>query len=56
MRAIVMSFCMILAAASSCPLLAVPAYAADEQIIQQVSANGTRNLRPFTVKDGWEIR
>ncbi len=30
--------------------------AADEQIIQQVSANGTRNLRPFTVKNGWEIR
>lgn len=27
-----------------------------EQVIQQVSANGTRNLRPVTVRDNWEIR
>ena len=26
------------------------------QVIQQVSANGQRNLRPFTVKDKWEIQ
>ena len=30
--------------------------AADEQVIQKESANGTRNLRPFTVKDHWEVR
>lgn len=30
--------------------------AAAEEILQQASANGTRNLRPFTVKDGWELR
>jgi hypothetical protein len=30
---------------------------ADEgQVIQQVSANGLRNLRPFTVKDKWGIK
>ena len=27
-----------------------------DEIIQQVSANGTRNLRPFTVVDNWEIQ
>lgn len=27
-----------------------------EEIIQQTSANGTRNLRPFTVSDSWEIQ
>jgi hypothetical protein len=30
--------------------------AADEQVIQQLSANGSRNTRPFTVKDAWELR
>jgi hypothetical protein len=30
--------------------------AGDGQVIQQVSANGQRNLRPFTVKDRWEIQ
>lgn len=30
--------------------------AADEQVLQQVSANGQRNLRPFTAKDKWEIQ
>lgn len=25
-------------------------------VIQQVTANGTRNLRPFTVNDNWEIQ
>jgi hypothetical protein len=25
------------------------------QVVQQVSANGQRNLRPFTVQDKWEI-
>ena len=29
--------------------------AEDGQVVQQVSANGQRNLRPFTVKDKWEI-
>lgn len=27
-----------------------------EQIIAKESASGSRNLRPFTVQDGWEIR
>jgi hypothetical protein len=30
--------------------------AGDGQVIQQVSANGQRNLRPFTVKDKWELQ
>ncbi len=34
----------------------VPVVAAEGQVIQQVSANGMRNLRPFTVKDRWEIQ
>lgn len=25
-------------------------------VLQEVSANGQRNLRPFTVKDKWEIQ
>jgi hypothetical protein len=29
--------------------------AGDAQVVQQVSANGQRNLRPFTVKDKWEF-
>jgi hypothetical protein len=37
-------------------LLSGNALGADEQIVQQVSGNGSRNLRPFTVKDHWEIR
>jgi hypothetical protein len=36
--------------------LASMAFAAAEEVIQQVSANGSRNLPPFTVKDGWEVR
>jgi len=28
----------------------------NEQVIQQVSANGQRNLRPFAVKNKWEIQ
>jgi len=27
-----------------------------EDILQRESATGSRNLRPFTVKDGWELR
>lgn len=37
---------------SSMPLAA----ASEETIVQQVSANGTRSLRPFTVQDQWELR
>jgi len=37
-------------------LLGSPGWSADEQIVQEVSGNGARNLRPFTVKDNWEIR
>ena len=37
-------------------LFALPAFASDEQIVQEISASGVRNLRPFTVKDQWEIR
>lgn len=33
-----------------------PAWAAEEQIVQQLSANGSRTIRPFTVNDGWEVR
>ena len=32
------------------------AAAGDGQVIQKVSANGQRNLHPFTVKDKWEIQ
>ncbi|MCS6302323.1 MAG: hypothetical protein H8K07_01455 [Nitrospira sp.] len=31
-------------------------FAADEQVVQQFSANGSRTTRPFTVQDGWEVR
>lgn len=34
----------------------LPARASDEQVIQKLSANGQRNLRPFVVKDKWEIQ
>src|SRR5262245_58608940 len=27
-----------------------------EHVLQEVSANGQRNLRPFTAKDKWEIQ
>ncbi|BFU90112.1 MAG: hypothetical protein NTAFB01_12990 [Nitrospira sp.] len=36
--------------------LAATAFAAVEQVVQQFSANGSRTTRPFTVKDGWEVR
>lgn len=29
---------------------------AEGQVLQEISANGVRNLRPFTVKDKWEIQ
>lgn len=32
------------------------AFAAEEQIVQDLSGNGSRTTRPFTVKDGWELR
>ncbi|MDK2741489.1 MAG: hypothetical protein H8K03_13795 [Nitrospira sp.] len=37
-------------------LLAGLVFAAEEQIIQELTANGSRTTRPFTVKDGWEVR
>ncbi|MGC4098635.1 MAG: hypothetical protein QM706_16100 [Nitrospira sp.] len=37
-------------------LLTASGAAADEQIIQELTANGSRTTRPFTVKDGWEVR
>jgi hypothetical protein len=37
-------------------LLGGIAFAEEEQIIQQLTANGSRTTRPFTVKDGWEVR
>jgi hypothetical protein len=37
-------------------LLGGIAFAEEEQIIQQLAANGSRTTRPFTVKDGWEVR
>lgn len=33
-----------------------PAWSADEQAVFTQSANGTRNTRPFTVKDRWELQ
>ena len=33
-----------------------PCWAADEQVVFTQSANGTRNTRPFTVEDRWELR
>jgi hypothetical protein len=30
--------------------------AADGNVVQQVSANGQRNLHPFSIKDKWEIQ
>ena len=33
-----------------------PAVANDETVIQQVSGNGTRSLRPFSVEGQWELR
>jgi len=38
------------------PVNAPPSAAADEGVIQKFSANGQRNLRPFIVKDKWEIQ
>jgi hypothetical protein len=32
------------------------ALAAEEAIVHQLTANGSRTTRPFTVKDGWEVR
>lgn len=37
-------------------LIATAALAADEQVIFSLSANGTRNTRPFTAAPGWEVR
>ena len=49
-----LSICLVgffLCAATPVALLAEPA-----QALLKVSANGIRNLRPFTVKDKWEIQ
>lgn len=37
-------------------LLSRLSFAADEEVIFKQSADGTRNTRPFTVKDNWELR
>ncbi len=37
-------------------LLAGLVVAAEEQLIQELTANGSRTTRPFTVNDGWEVR
>lgn len=37
-------------------LLAGMAFAAEEQIVQELTGNGSRTTRPFTVSDGWEVR
>ena len=37
-------------------LLASVVLAADEQIVVELAGNGSRTTRPFTVKDGWEVR
>lgn len=43
-------------AASIMVALPIVAVAGDELTIFSLSANGSRNTRPFTVKDRWEIR
>jgi len=30
--------------------------AEEEQIVMELTGNGSRTTRPFTVKDGWEVR
>jgi hypothetical protein len=37
-------------------LLGGLALAADEQIVMELTGNGSRTTRPFTVKEGWEVR
>jgi hypothetical protein len=37
-------------------LLGGLASAADEQIVMELTGNGSRTTRPFTVKEGWEVR
>jgi hypothetical protein len=37
-------------------LLVGLANAAEEQVVQELTGNGSRTIRPFTVKDGWEVR
>lgn len=37
-------------------LVSTVALAADEQVVFTQAANGTRNTRPFTVADRWELR
>ena len=36
-------------------LLAGMAFAAEEQIVTELTGNGSRTTRPFTVTEGWEI-
>lgn len=37
-------------------MLSAPVWAVEDTVVQQLSANGSRNTRPFTVRDRWEIR
>ena len=37
-------------------LLAGWAFASEEQVVTELTGNGSRTTRPFTVKDGWEVR
>jgi hypothetical protein len=37
-------------------LLAGVVLAADEQMVMEMTGNGSPTTRPFTVKDGWEVR
>lgn len=37
-------------------LLSGVVLAADEQIVVELTGNGSRTMRPFTVNDGWEVR
>lgn len=39
-----------------CCVITTAVLAANEQIVFTHSANGTRNTRPFTVTDRWELR
>ena len=47
---------VLVAIVSWLSFLSMTSIAADEEVILKVSANGKRNLQPFTVKDRWEVR
>ena len=47
---------LCLAVCLLCVATPMALFAETGAVLQEVSANGQRNLRPFTVKDKWEIQ